>query len=124
MSKQIALLSAIAIFTDGFKDVQKALEPGQSIMARVSDFQNMVPDAIAAAQAGGLQELKDEIAALQPSDYVSLTGVLVSDLEIQNAHAKAIVDASLKLLSDAAGDVLPLMAAIANKPLPAAAPSA
>lgn len=124
MSKQIALLSAIAVLTDGFKDLEASLKSGQSIADRVMDFQNLVPDAIAEAQSGGLQELKDEIAALQPSDYVSLAGVLVADLGIKNDHALNIVNASLKLLSDAAGDVMPLMQAIKNAPIAAPAPSA
>lgn len=119
MSKQIALLSAIAVLTDGFKDIEAALKPGQSVFQRVQDFQNLIPDAIAEAQSGGIDELKAEIAALQPSDYVSLAGVLVADLSIADAHANAIVQAALKVMGDVAPDVMPLIAAIANKPAPA-----
>jgi len=100
MATQVALLAAIKILADGAKDAAEAIEPGQSFVAKVEDFENLIQDGIAAASAGGITELKAEIAALQPSDYVSLTAVLVADLSFSQAKAQAICKAALQVLSD------------------------
>lgn len=122
---QAAILGAIKLLVDGAKDIKKSLEPDQSLLQRVEDFGNLIPDFFEELKVIG--DLKAEIALLQPSDIPAIAAVLVADLEITDAHAKRIADAALKLIEAGAGgfapDLLALIHAIEGLPEPTPEPA-
>jgi hypothetical protein len=126
-TQQAALLSIIKLLADASKDTIAAIKPGQQIMGRLLNYGNLVIDIEAfIPQLGNLSGL---LSGLQPADYVTLAGALVTDLALTDAKAQAIVQASLALLAEVAGPVLSkteaLFAAIkAPDTAAAAAPSA
>lgn len=119
----VALLAAIKCLADAANDTVAALKPGQSAVARLAAYYNLIPDIESLVPQIGL--IPAEVAALQPADYVSLTSSLVADLAISDVKAQAIIAASLKLLTDIALTVVPdvqaLLSAIkTTPPVPAA----
>lgn len=120
-----ALQSAVKIVADAIKDTLAALQPGQSLVAKVLDFENLVTDVAALIPVIG--DIPSEVKAMAPTDAVALVDGLVVDLAISNEHAKAIAESSVKLLSDLAivivPDVQALIAAI-KAPATAAAVAA
>jgi hypothetical protein len=122
-ANQKALLATIRLIVDGAKDIEKALEPNQSLFDRIKDFENLIPDAIEEFKQFG--DLKQEISLLQPSDIPALASVLVADLQLQDAHAQAIASACLKVIEDASNGIGPdIMALISAIKGPEAAPAA
>lgn len=116
MSNQVALIAALSLLASAAKDVVGALAPGQSALQRFEQFQNLIPAALAAGSE--ISDIPAEIAALQPSDYASLAGVLVADLGFSNPHAQTVAAAGLKVLSDGLSvslpDVLSFIKAVEN----------
>lgn len=95
-----ALQSAIKLVTDAVKDVVAVIAPGQSVLAKLMQCENLIEDlTVLIPQAG---QIPAEVKALAPSDAVALVDGLVVDLGISNVHAEGIVNASLKLLTDLA----------------------
>lgn len=98
-----ALVALVAVIAEAAKDVEAAVQPGQTALARLMDLQGLAPKVMAL-----IPEIGDiSVAGLAPSDYISLAESLVSDLAISNAHAKAVVDAAFKLVVDVNQYVLP-----------------
>lgn len=100
-----ALSQAIKLLADAVKDTMAALQPGQSAMAKLLAYSNLVPDIEALIPQIG--SIGSEVGSLSPADYVTLTSQLVSDLAISDVKAQAIIASSLKLLSDLAVVILP-----------------
>lgn len=109
--KKTALLAIIVLISDAVKDTAAALQPGQSMLAKLSGYGNLVADITALVPQLG--DVPAQVAALQPTDYVDLVGDLVTKLSITNPKAEAIVEASLGLLSEIAGPVLSKVEALA-----------
>lgn len=102
--KQAALIALIKLVADAAKDTVAALQPGQSLLVKLASYQNLISDVQALAPQVG--DLKAEVAALKPEDYVALAGVLVADLALEQGKAQAIVTASLDLAAELVGPVL------------------
>jgi hypothetical protein len=113
-----ALQNLVNLIGDAAKDTVNAVGPGESFLARFSNYENLLPDFVSLASSIG--EIPAEVSALQPADYVTLVEGLVSRLEITNAHAELVIQAALKLLTDAVtvigSDVTALLLAIRNAP--------
>lgn len=120
-----ALKSAIKTVADAVNDTVAAIKPGQSIVARVANYYNLVADLESLVPQIG--DIPAEVSALAAADYLTLTSELVTDLAVSDAKAQAIITASLKLLSDLALTILPdveaLVAATKMTVAPAPAPS-
>lgn len=119
-----ALQSAVNLLADAIKDTANALEPNQSMVQKLSQYQNLIGDIMALApQIGAIPaEAKSMIA----SDYLTLVEGLVARLAISNQHAQQVLDAVMKLLSDVVLTVVPDVEAViaavkgAPQPVPAA----
>lgn len=122
-----ALSQAIKTLADAVKDTMAAIQPGQSILGRLASYSNLIPDLEALIPQIG--DIVGEASALKPEDYVTLVSLLVTDLAVTDEKAKAIIAASLKLLSDLALVIVPdaqsLIAAINTPaaPAPSVAPA-
>lgn len=113
MSNQPALIAAIKVLVDGALDIKKELAPGQTLLQRIEDLGNLIPDVVDELKVIG--DLKAEIAALTPADIPALASVVAADLGLEDAHAAAIVNAAIKLLGDIP-DVVALVQAIEGAP--------
>lgn len=102
---QQALKSAIKTVADAVNDSIAAAKPGQSVIARVANYYNLVADLENLIPQIG--DIPAEISGLQMVDYVALVGELVTDLSVTEDKAKAIITASMKLLSDLATVIYP-----------------
>lgn len=114
-----ALSGAVKILADGAKDVVAAMQPGDTLVDRISKFENLIPDAM--AEVNQISDFGAEYASLTSDDVMDLGGELVTDLGFSSPHAIAIVNASLKLLADTKssgviGDVIALLHAVKNPP--------
>jgi hypothetical protein len=105
MPNVTALQAAIKMLTDAINDTLSAVEPNQNILKEVFDYENLLPDLIALVPQIG--QIPSEVSALQPADYASLLQGLVSELNVTNEKAQAIIAASLKVLADIATVVVP-----------------
>lgn len=118
MANLVALKGAIKILADAAVDAVSASQPGQTLTQKVSAFENLIPDAM--QEIAVISDIKAEVASLQPSDYTDLASTLITDLNFSSAHAQAVVQASLKLLSDAGTSLIPdalaLLHAVQNPP--------
>lgn len=111
---------AVQTITDAAKDVSAELAPGQTLIQRVTDFQNEVTD-ITKDLNDGVSNLPAAIAGLTWTDGLSLVGLLVTNLGFTNAHALQIINPVLKLISDlgtanTVPDLLAVIAAVKQKP--------
>lgn len=108
--KQAALIALIKLVADAAKDTAAALQPGQSILAELANYENLISDIT--AFAGQIGDLKAEVAALKPEDYVALAAALVADLALSNEKAQSIVASTLDLAAELAGPVLTKVEAV------------
>jgi hypothetical protein len=116
-ANQPAIIEGIKILVDGALDIKKELAPGQSLLQRIEDLGNLIPDVVAELKDAG--DLGAEIKALTPADIPALVAVVAGDLGLEDPHAQLIVQAALKVLQDIP-DVVALINAIENKtPSPA-----
>lgn len=100
-----ALSSAIQLIADAANDTVQALQPGQSILQTLLDYENLIGDLeVLIPQIG---DIPSEISQIGAAEYVTLIDTLVADLEISNEKAKAVVDAAVKLLNDLVLTILP-----------------
>ena len=101
------LQDAIKLIADVVQDTINAMEEGNSL-SKISDFSNILPDLMVLLPEIG--EIPNP-ATLLPDDYAVLVGTLTSDLVVPGKAGK-IVDASLKLLSDIIGVIVPDVQAV------------
>ncbi len=113
-----ALKSAVKVVAHAVSDSIKAAKD-TTAAARMAEYSNLLPDVMELLPKIGDLSLTN----LAPSDYVSLVQELATDLVVPDAHAAAIIQASMKLIEDLVPDVLALVAAIKNaqNPVPVAA---
>jgi hypothetical protein len=113
-ANQTALLAGIKLLVDAGKTVVTDLSAGGSF--KLADIEAIFPDVVAAVEAGGVSDIVAEVKSLTASDIPALASVVASDLGLTNAHSEAIVNASIKVITDVASqgvpDTLALLAAI------------
>lgn len=126
MANTAALIDAIKTLVDGAEDLKKSFAPGQTLLQRIEDFGNLIPDVVDNFKTVG--DLGAEIKALQATDIEALAAALVSDLNLQDTKARAIADAAIAVLNSTVSgtvpDVITLIHAIEGttpaSPVPAA----
>lgn len=118
MNPNLAPIKAlIDLVAAAVKATEAAVQPGQSALQRILDFEGLIPQLVAF-----LPQLSQvSLSGLQPSDYIALGEYLVSDLAIENAKAKAIIDASFKVVTDLVAALPDVEALVASFSAPAAA---
>lgn len=100
-----ALKKLVKVIADAAKDTVAAAQPGESVVQRLMNYQNLVGDVIAVIPSVG--EIPSEVADLSAEDYAALAKELVTDLGIADQHIAGIVNASLALVNDIIEVVVP-----------------
>lgn len=100
-----ALTSAIKLLSDAVLDSISAIQPGQSIITKLFDYENLIGDL--ESLLPNIGDIPTEVSQLQPEDYLTLVNTLVTDLNVTDVKAKAIITASLTTLHDIVLILLP-----------------
>ena len=115
MSAKPALVAIVNTLVDAGVDTAAALQPGQTLSAKIADYENLINDAV--ADVTTISDLPAEVKALVWTDYLDLTAQAVTRCGLTSDKAQKIVSATLQLISDAktsgvVPDVLAVLAAV------------
>lgn len=86
-----ATASLIKLIAGAMKDTVAALQPGESLLEKLSGYANLGPAMITFLPQSG--SLSAEYAALSLSDDVSAVEMLVTELSFSNDHAQKVIAA-------------------------------
>lgn len=102
-----ALKSAVKLVAHVVSDSMKALKDA-TLAAKLADYSNIIPDLQTM-----LPEMGDiSVSSLAPEDYAALVVEIGQDFQLTDAHAEAIVTASIALIVGLIAPVKALMSAI------------
>lgn len=99
------LVSVVNLIADVASDTAVSLVPGEGLLKKISNYENLLPDLSAFIATIG--EIPSEAKDLQPVNYLMLVELLVKRLAISHPRAEVVLEAVFNLLNDIVTIIVP-----------------
>lgn len=91
-----AVASALMLIAGVVHDAVKAVKDDESLLAKISEFENLIPMMVAFLPQAG--DVSAQIKTFQPADYAAAAEYLVEELGFSSTAAQNVIRAAFPVL--------------------------